>query len=253
MEEKTLLITGTSSGLGEALATWALDQGHRVIAVSRRGNERLAAHPSYREERCDLTDASLAARAICDLVATLDPRASTAAKLDLAVLNAGILSRFGDMVDADLHELEAVLRINVLANQTVLQTLARSASMPARVVAISSGAAVNGRRGWGGYALSKAALNMLVQLWARERPATHFCALAPGLVDTAMQDELCALAPDERFSSLDFLRSARHTKDMPAPHEAAALIGPLCFELERHCESGGFVDVRALERDHLQS
>ncbi|MCB9882837.1 MAG: SDR family NAD(P)-dependent oxidoreductase [Planctomycetes bacterium] len=235
----SILITGTSSGLGEALAAWALDQGHRVLGTSRRGNPRLSRHDSYFEVLGDLAHEQSATE-------TIERLTKDMTDLELVVLNAGILSTFGDLADTELEDLERTMRINVFANQTVLRTLARSGCMPARVVAISSGAAVNGRRGWGGYALSKAALNMLIQLWARECPQSHFCALAPGLIDTAMQDVLCDLPGDERFDSLEFLRSARHTADMPDPSAAAERLGPLLFELEHHCESGGYVDVRGM-------
>ncbi|MCA8969400.1 MAG: SDR family NAD(P)-dependent oxidoreductase [Planctomycetes bacterium] len=235
----SILITGTSSGLGEALAAWALDHGYRVLGTSRRGNPRLAEHGAYSEVLGDLGVEQSATE-------TIERLTKDTTDLEMAVLNAGILSRFGDLVDTELEDLERTMRINVFANQTVLRTLARAGRMPARVVAISSGAAVNGRRGWGGYALSKAALNMLIQLWARECPGSHFCALAPGLIDTAMQDVLCGLPGDERYDSLEFLRSARHTSDMPDPTAAAERLGPLLFELERHCESGGYVDVRGM-------
>ena len=97
-----------------------------------------------------------------------------------------------------VDEMKRVMEINVWANKTVLDWLHNSAVRVDQVVMISSGAAVLGNRGWGGYALSKAALNMLARLYAHEFPQTHLCALAPGIIDTAMMDYLCEQAGDHR-------------------------------------------------------
>ena len=84
-----------------------------------------------------------------------------------------------------------------------------------QVIAISSGASQSGSRGWNGYSLSKAALNMLVKLYAGERPETHFTSLAPGLIDTAMQDYLTNLPEDSRYAPLEVLKAAKGTPKMP--------------------------------------
>ena len=46
---------------------------------------------------------------------------------------------------------------------------------------------------------------MLIALYADEFPNTHFTALAPGLIDTAMQDYLTQLPPDPRYAPLERL------------------------------------------------
>ena len=112
---------------------------------------------------------------------------------------------------------------------------------------ISSGAAVNGNKGWGAYALSKATLNMLAKLYAHEFPETHVCALAPGLVDTAMQDYLCdsQLVDADRFPSVNTLRDARGTASMPTAAQIASQITAKTADLRAH-PSGSFLDVRNL-------
>lgn len=63
--------------------------------------------------------------------------------------------------------------INVWANKLIIDDLAARHVAPRRIVLISSGAGVVGNHGWGAYALSKAALNMLAQLYAHELPSTQ--------------------------------------------------------------------------------
>ena len=128
----------------------------------------------------------------------------------------------------------------------ILDWLIERALPVTQVVAISSGAAVNMSYGWGGYSLSKAALNNLIKLYAHEMPDTHLTALAPGLVDTAMQDYLCDEVDAGDYPSVQKLQDARGTERMPDADGAAQMLLDLLESL-RDGESGQFVDVRDLE------
>ena len=233
-----ILITGTSSGIGRALASRYLEQGATVYGLSRRD---AALGTGYRHASIDLREH----RAVPDALENLlgDCKA-----LDLVVLNAGVLPTFGDLSSADMVEAKDVMDINLWSPQSLIQALVRSGRSIAQVVAISSGAAVNGHRGWGAYALSKAALNMLVQLWAAELPNTHLSALAPGLVDTAMQDYLCTLDSDlETYPSLGALKERRGGPEMPSPEAAARKLVDVMGRITDVIPSGGFADIRQLE------
>lgn len=100
--------------------------------------------------------------------------------------------------------------------------------------------------GWGAYSLSKAALNNLVQLYAHELPETHVISLAPGLIDTAMQDYLCEEVDSGDFPSVQKLKAARGTEDMPGPRATAERILDLLDDLKAKHPSGSFVDIRQL-------
>lgn len=165
-------------------------------------------------------------------------------ELDLVVLNAGILGEVSDLRDTSLDELKKTFDVNLWANKVLIDTITSSTKVE-QIVAISSGAAINGNRGWSGYALSKAALNMMAQLYARELPDVHFSAFAPGLVNTRMQDHLCDEVTDARFESLDRLRAARHTDDMPTPEALAPKLIE-CFMHLRSIPSGEFRDIRKM-------
>ncbi|MEM9445180.1 MAG: SDR family NAD(P)-dependent oxidoreductase [Verrucomicrobiota bacterium] len=231
-----VFITGVSSGIGLGLVEYNLKQGAEVYGVSRRP--------------CPIDEATFCALDITDSKAVqknLELLLKDVESLDLVVLNAGILGEIKDLKDTSLHDLREMMEVNLWANKTLLDALFHIVSEIKQVVAISSGAAVNGNRGWGGYALSKAALNMLIQLYAREQEQTHFIALAPGLVDTAMQDYLCGGKVDlSQFSSLQKLMNARGTDAMPNPQEAAAKLMKVMPSLILK-PSGEFVDIRKLK------
>ncbi|MGC9457645.1 MAG: SDR family NAD(P)-dependent oxidoreductase, partial [Halothiobacillaceae bacterium] len=151
-----------------------------------------------------------------------------------------------DMRDTALDDLKQVMEVNAWANKTLLDALFARDIPVGQVVGISSGAAVLGNRGWSGYALSKAALNMLLRLYARELPQTHFSALAPGLIDSRMMDYLCADPDPQRFPALDRIRAARGTERMPGPQEAAERVFAVLEKL-RDFPSGEFIDIRQIK------
>lgn len=228
------LITGTSSGLGRGLAGYLLQQGWAVYGCSRRGCDLTGIH----DQLIDLTDQEAVTGGLHDLL-------SDVASLDLVVLNAGILGDIGDLVSSSLNDQKQVMEVNVWANKRVMDWLHGWGRPVDQVVMISSGAAVLGNRGWSGYALSKAALNMLAKLYAHEFEQTHIAALAPGIIDTAMMDYLCEEADAEAFPALNRLRKARGTLAMPGPDEAAARIVSVLPDL-RDRPSGSFVDIREI-------
>ena len=231
---KQILITGTSSGIGHGLAQHYLEQGARVYGLSRR-KPSLTGH--YRHVAADFADLEAIPSALARLL-------DEAQELDLVALNAGLLGEIADMPDQNLDAIKHLMDVNVWANKVVLDWLFANVRT-SQIVAISSGAAVNGNRGWGGYSLSKATLNMLVQLYAREQPDCHIMALAPGLVYTRMQDHLRTIH-DARFPSMDRLRAAHDTPNMPPPAEFAPRLQQVIEDVLPQHESGGFVDIRQL-------
>ena len=235
-----IFITGNSSGLGRGFTRHYLRQGAEVYGCSRRGCNLQESGGRLHDIHCDLGDLESIAPALDALLGGVE-------KLDLVILNAGILGAIKTMRDTTLEELRRIMDINVWSNKVILDWLLDSGMSIGQIVFISSGAAVNGSKGWGGYSLSKAALNMLARLYAHEFPATHLTALAPGLVDTPMQDYLCdpGSVNVEEFPSVQKLRDARGTANMPAPDEAAARIAAVIPELGSH-PSGSFLDIRTM-------
>ncbi len=233
---ENILITGVSSGLGRGLAEAYLDRGDHVYGCSRRVPDDLV-EKGMRHQVIDLTDAEAGPAALRELVAGVDPWRSV-------YLNAGRLGEIRDMKDTPLEDLRLTMEINVWSNKWILDGLFESATVR-EVIAISSGASVSGSRGWNGYSVSKAALNMFVKLYAGERPETHFTALAPGLVDSGMQDYLTSLPPDDRFAPLEILREAKGTDKMPDGRTCAEKIIASLPKI-REGESGGYADIRKL-------
>ena len=234
-----ILITGTSRGLGLALARKLLETGNAVWGCSRGDSPLEREFPeAYHHRQIDLADDQTGRQAFKALLKDVDG-------FGLVILNAGILPAIRDMKDTDLETLRNVMEINVWANKWILDIVLDLPVKPAQVVAISSGAAVSGSRGWNAYSISKAGLNMLVKLYAAEEPDVHFTALAPGLVDTAMQDYISSIEEDAEFETVQRLKEAKNTPDMPSPKEAADSILGVLDELKAS-DNGAFLDIRKM-------
>ncbi len=232
---RNALITGNSTGLGRGLTEALLRRSFRVYGCSRRGCNLSG---NLYDISCDLSDFDTINPALETLLADVE-------SLDLVVLNAGVLGRLQDIADTTLDELRQMMDINVWANKIVLDWLLHSGICIGRILLISSGAAVLGNKGWSGYALSKAALNMLGKLYAHEFPQTHIAAVAPGLVDTAMMDTLCRDADSAHFPALRRILNARGSEKMLTPVQAAERILSALPKLKEY-PSGSFVDLREI-------
>ena len=174
---KNILITGIGSGLGEALAREYLANGDTVYAIGRTFPKIFDNNPHFFFFPYDLSQTFM----IKDEIKTFVKNHS----FDIVILNAGILGEIQMLNQTNLEEIKEVMELNVWANKELIDTLNEYAHVK-QVVGISSGAAVNGSKGWGAYSLSKAGLNMLLSVYAKELPEIHFTALAPGVIDTPM-------------------------------------------------------------------
>lgn len=232
-----VFVTGTSSGLGYALAKHFVKSGADVYGLSRREPDNAE---DYRFIACDLGD-------FAALETTLPMLLEGVATLDLVVLNAGTLGRIQDMSRCGMDELKAQMDVNLWANKVIIDFLLYGKIAVKQLIAVSSGASQSGSLGWNGYSLSKAALNMMMKLYANEMPETHLCALAPGLIDSPMLGSILYGDHDTaRYTTVERLRQSQEEGLVLTPSECAALIDAKRGALLRF-PSGEYVDIRNLD------
>jgi NAD(P)-dependent dehydrogenase (short-subunit alcohol dehydrogenase family) len=111
--------------------------------------------------------------------------------IDLVVNNASVLgpSPLPALAEYPLHELRRVYEVNVLAPLGLIQLALPWLSPGARIVDITSDAAVEAYEGWGGYGSSKAALEQLTSVLAAERPDLRVYTVDPGDMRTQMHQD----------------------------------------------------------------
>jgi NAD(P)-dependent dehydrogenase (short-subunit alcohol dehydrogenase family) len=186
---RTALITGASRGLGLALARRLAREGWTLI-IDARGADDLEA---VRAELAELTHVVALPgdvrseehrRALADA-------ARDAGGLDALVNNASILgpSPQPELLDYPLDVLEEVYRANAIAPLALIQATRSELKPEARIINITSDAAVEPYEGWGGYGSSKAALEQLSAILAAENPDLRVYWTDPGDMRTRMQQE----------------------------------------------------------------
>jgi len=229
---KKAFITGIGSGLGKAFVNVLLENGYSVYALSRHLPEEF--NGKIRFEKVDLLSLE-------NVYKSVDRLLRDEKNVDLVFLNAGLLTPLKDIHDTPIYEMNRMMDINVWANKVILDYFIDNRIYVDQVVAVSSGASVNGNRGWHGYSISKAALNMLIKLYSREMAQTHLVALAPGLILTPMLENFVLSADEKKFPSV------RRIKNSPkmTPEEAAERIFNLLPNL-KNFESGSYVDIRKI-------
>jgi len=183
----TAIVTGASRGLGLALSRALAERGWRVV-VDARGVEELEAAG---DELAALGDVSVVPGDVADASHRGALVAAAGERIDLLVNNASLLgpSPLPALADHPLDALEDVYRVNVLGPLGLVQAALRRMPEGARILNVSSDAAVEAYEGWGGYGSSKAALDHLSRVLAAERPDLRVYSVDPGDMRTRMHQD----------------------------------------------------------------
>jgi benzil reductase ((S)-benzoin forming) len=240
MAESLVLITGASSGLGLALARTVPWSPARVIDVSRRGA------PGLEHVKADLADPAGWREA-----AALFEREVAGFEGERAVFvhSAGTLDPIGfaGEVDADAYARQVLL--NSAAPQVLGDAFLRAAlatRAPCFVVMISSGAARSVYEGWSAYGAGKAAMDQWVRTAGAEQERrggrVRLVSVAPGVVETAMQERIRATAPRD-FPGVERFHELARSGALRDPRDAARDVWSL---LGRELPNGAVVDLRDL-------
>ncbi|TDM00238.1 MAG: short-chain dehydrogenase [Flavobacteriaceae bacterium] len=184
---KTIVITGTSRGIGLEICKLALLEGYRVIGLTRNIRPLLELNnPNLIAHSVDLSQTST-------LKEALDKIFQDIPKVDCLINNAGLLVNKA-FQEINLEEIQNSLAVNFLAPFLLCQTLGTKMDKTGHIVNISTMGAVQGSVKFAGlsiYGSSKAALCGLTELLAEEykENGPRVNALALGAVQTQMLQE----------------------------------------------------------------
>ncbi|MGV3712984.1 SDR family oxidoreductase [Pseudolysinimonas sp.] len=185
---KRVVVTGASSGIGEATARLFAAHGWEVVGVARRAErlEALAADlgASFRAVTADLTDDAEVARAVAEITA--------AGPLHALVNNAGGAFGLATVEESDPADWRAMFEINVLAVKNVIAALLPALRDGARdaghadILTVTSIAATVAYEGGSGYNAAKAGAHMLMAVLRLELAGEpiRVIEIAPGMVKT---------------------------------------------------------------------
>lgn len=183
---KTIIITGTSRGIGAELVKQFAAEGHTIISLSRNSNPEFANLPNVYYNSVDLSnEASVAAFAV--------ELKNQFKNIDILIHNAGTIVNkpFAEISSADF---EYVYKVNVFGLATLTKAVLPLMNKGSHVVTISSMGGIQGSSkfpGLAAYSSSKGAVITLSELLAEEykEQGVAFNVLALGAVQTEMLQE----------------------------------------------------------------
>ena len=192
-----LVLTGSSTGIGRALAERLLSRGHHVWGLARSDQSDFAAsHPNFHHTRCDVSDYSAVAAAASAYAAAWP-------QLDAVICAAGLQGEIAPALTADPLKWSATIRANLDGTYFALRAFASLLVQPApaasrkKIICFSGGGATKARVNFSAYGVAKTALVRLVETIAEENrdQPLDINALAPGAINTRLTDEILALGP----------------------------------------------------------
>jgi len=209
---KIALVTGASRGIGRTVARAFAREGAHVIAVARTvgGLEELddeiqALGGGATLVPLDLKDGP----GIDRLGGAIHERWK---RLDVLVGNAGVLGSLTPLAHVDPKEWDEVMAVNLTANWRLIRSLdpLLRQSDAGRAVFVTSGVARHPKAYWSAYAVSKAALEAMVRLYAAEIAMTKARAnfINPGPTRTAMRAKAMPGEDPESLPPPDALEDA---------------------------------------------
>jgi len=178
------IVTGASRGLGLALTRALVERGWQLVVDARDGaalERAVAGLEGVVGLAGDVADPEHRRRLV---EAAGEP-------IDLLVNNASLLgpTPLPALAAYPLEELRRVYEVNVFAPLALAQLVLSRSAETARIVNVSSDAAVEAYEGWGGYGSSKAALAQITAILGAENPGLRAYAVDPGDMRTQMQQD----------------------------------------------------------------
>ncbi len=232
MTKDLFIITGTSRGMGLAMAEQLLSTDHVLLCISRHTNSALqdravSAGCTLTQWAQDLADSMGAATALTGWLNSLNPVDWRTATL---INNAGVIASITPLRDSEPESLAQALRVGLEAPMALTAAfLHATAPWPAqrKVLNISSGLGRRAMASQAAYCAAKAGMDHFTRCLAldeaRQPQGARVCSLAPGVIDTDMQTQLRSADP-LAFPEQASFQQLKDSSNLSTPHDAAARV-----------------------------
>ena len=213
LKGKTAIVTGSSRGIGRAIAVAYARAGARVVITSRKADACAAVVDQLRGEGLEATAIACNISRKDEITALVDQTEKAYGPVDVLVCNAAVNPYYGPMSGITDEAFSKVMDVNIRSNLWLVNRVAPGMAEKGKgsVVIVSSIAGLTGSRVLGAYGISKAADMSLARSLALEwgKQGIRINCIAPGLIKTdfakALWDNPDTLAGALKSSPLNMI------------------------------------------------
>lgn len=207
---KTVVITGTSRGIGRALAEKFLHEGYKVIGTATSGKSDIS-NPNFTIVQLDLTNSKSIENASSEILSHTD-------QIDILINSSGVNFEDWDIVQINVQTLRKTLEVNLIGlidfTEHLLPKIAAGGqivNMSSRMASLSQNTTVNSADN-PSYRISKAALNMYTKTLASRLRNKDIIvsSVNPGWVKTDMGGDDAPRTPAEAAEQIFKLATTQH-------------------------------------------
>lgn len=233
-EGKVALVTGGTSGIGEATARRLAAEGARVAIVGRDSERGIALANTIGDEGSEAAFFDADVTKEKSVIAMVEAVMSHFGRIDVLVNNAGIIN-FGSVLTANVDEWDTLMATNVrgvfLVSRHALPHMITGGG--GSVINLGSNLGLVGTRGAAAYATSKGAIVQLTKAMALDHVADSIRVncVCPGTIDTPLVQRQRVGRTEEQLRQSDARLRERHPIGrMGTPEEVAAVIAFLASD-----------------------
>jgi NAD(P)-dependent dehydrogenase (short-subunit alcohol dehydrogenase family) len=226
LEDKVVLVTGGSRGIGEAIARAAAEAGAKVVVCARKKEALEATCESIRAAGGTALPIACHAGKPDEVDAMFSRAVAELGRVDVLINNAATNPHFGPLLDATDAMIDKIFEVNVKGYFYAARALARHlrerGAKSGSIVNVASVAGINAAPLQGFYGMSKAAILSMTRTLAFELggAGVRVNAIAPGLVDTRFSS---AIVQNEAIRKLMVDRTPLGRYAQPEEIAAAAV------------------------------
>lgn len=233
LSDRVAIITGSTDGIGFAVAKRMAEDGAKVVISSRKQNNVDRALGELKDEFPNQV-----AGVVChvgkeeDQQKLVDYALDQFGSIDILVSNVAVNPYFGTILDMQESQWDKIFEVNVKApfmlTKKVVPHMLKNSNKPGdngAIVYISSIAAYSGMAGLGAYSISKTALLGLCKNMSSELApeGVRVNLVAPGVIKTKFSNVLW-----ENENDNEYFKSLTHLKRLGESHELGGIVSFLC-------------------------
>ncbi|MFF2019533.1 (S)-benzoin forming benzil reductase [Paenibacillus sp. NPDC058177] len=239
------IITGTSRGLGQAIAEQLISPEHYLFCISReKNNELLGKGKNIEYFELDLNNVEHIEELMTTIISSID---TSSVKGIYLVNNAAVIAPVAFVDSCDVKDITTNITVNLLAPITLTSCFIRLTNeidVNKRILNISSSSAKHLHPGMSLYSATKAGLDVFTQCVGLEQNTSvapvKIVSIWPGMIDTTLQEEARSQSKAS-FPLAEIFSMVKERGMLTTPEETATQIIDYLFKED--IENGEIIDI----------